>query len=62
LIYNLWLSGIGLLLMLGSMFGWSLEPATDPDAGHDGHGDHQDPDITDSDGGDNNTAEEAPVG
>jgi len=62
LIYNLWLSGIGLLLMLGSMFGWSLEPATDPDAGHDGHGDHQDPDITDSDGSDNNTAEEAPVG
>jgi len=62
LIYNLWLSGIGLLLMLGSIFGWSLEPATDPDAGHDGHGDHQDPDITDSDGGDNNTAEEAPVG
>jgi cytochrome c oxidase subunit 1 len=62
LIYNLWLSGFGLLLMLGSMFGWSLEPATDPDAGHDGHGDHQDPDITDSDGSDNNTAEEAPVG
>jgi cytochrome c oxidase subunit 1 len=62
LIYNLWLSGIGLLLMLGSIFGWSLEPATDPDAGHDGHGDHQDPDITDSDGSDNNTAEEAPVG
>lgn len=62
LIYNLWLAGIGLLLMLGSMFGWSLEPATDPDAGHDEHGDHQDPDITDSDGSDNDTAEEAPVG
>ena len=62
LIYNLWLAGIGLLLMLGSMFGWSLEPATDPDAGHDEHGDHQDPDITDSNGSDNNTAEEAPVG
>ena len=62
LIYNLWLAGIGLLLMLGSMFGWSLEPATDPDAGHDEHGDDQDPDITDSDGSDNDTAEEAPVG
>lgn len=62
LIYNLWLSGIGLLLMLGSMFGWSLEPPTDPDAGHHGYGDHQDPDITDPDASDNNTAEEAPVG
>jgi hypothetical protein len=48
--------------MLGSMFGWSLEPPTDPDAGHDGYGDHQDPDITDPDASDNNTAEEAPVG
>jgi cytochrome c oxidase subunit 1 len=62
LIYNLWLSGIGLFLMLGSMFGWSLEPPTDPDAGHHGYGDHQDPDITDPDASDNNTAEEAPVG
>jgi cytochrome c oxidase subunit 1 len=62
LIYNLWLSGIGLLLMLGSIFGWSLEPPTDPDAGHDGYGDQQDPDITDPDASDNNTAEEAPVG
>jgi cytochrome c oxidase subunit 1 len=62
LIYNLWLSGIGLLLMLGSMYGWSLEPATDPDAGHDGHGEHQDPDTTEPDGSDNDTAEEAPVG
>ena len=62
LIYNLWLSGIGLLLMLGSIFGWSLEPATDPDAGHDGHGDHENPDITAPEGSDNDTAEEAPVG
>ena len=46
LIYNLWIAGIGLLLLVGSMFGWTLEPATDPDAGHghghDGHGDHDD--------------------
>ena len=38
LIYNLWLAGIGLVLMLGAMYGWSLEPATDPDAGHGDHG------------------------
>ena len=37
LIYNLWLAGIGLVLMLGAMYGWSLEPATDPDAGHGDH-------------------------
>ena len=41
LIYNLWIAGIGLLLLVGSMFGWTLEPATDPDAGHGhGHDDH----------------------
>ena len=32
------------------MFGWTLEPATDPDAGH-GHGDHGD-DHDDGHGGD----------
>ncbi len=62
LIYNLWLSGIGLLLMLGSIFGWSLEPATDPDAGHDGHRDGHDPDLNDPDGSDAEIVEEAPVG
>ena len=45
LIYTLWLAGIGLLLLVGAMYGWSLEPPTDPDAGHghgDGHHDHDD--------------------
>ena len=60
LIYNLWLSGIGLLLMLSAMFGWSLEPATDPDVGHNGHGD-DDSDTNDPDGG-TAVIEEAPVG
>ena len=65
LIYNLWVSGIGLVLLLGAMFGWSLEPATDPNAGHDDHGDDHDPDTNAPDGdegGDAEVAEEAPVG
>ena len=33
LIYNLWMVGIGLAVLLVSMYGWSLEPHTDPDAG-----------------------------
>ena len=68
LIYNLWLTGIGLVLLLGAMYGWSLEPATDPDAGHDDHGgDHGDdhgPEDHDPEGGneaESVTAEEAPV-
>jgi cytochrome c oxidase subunit 1 len=68
IIYNLWLAGFGLVFLLAAMYGWSLEPATDPDAGH-GHDDHGDDDP--SDGGDDaaaaaetDTAEtlEAPVG
>ena len=65
LIYNLWVSGIGLVLLLGAMFGWSLEPATDPNAGHDDHGDDHGPDTNTPDGdegGDAEVAEEAPVG
>lgn len=68
LIYNLWLTGIGLVLLLGAMYGWSLEPATDPDAGHDdhgdGHGDDHGPEDHDPEGSneaESVTAEEAPV-
>ena len=46
--------------MLSAMFGWSLEPATDPDVGHNGHGD-DDSDTNDPDGG-TAVIEEAPVG
>ncbi len=72
IIYNLWMAGIGLVLLLGSMFGWSLEPPTDPNAGHD-H-DHQDHDgdgdddaaaSSEADGDDAaeaDSTEEAPVG
>jgi len=50
------------VFLLGSMFGWSLEPATDPDAGHaDDHG--PDTHAPDGDEGDNvEIVEEAPVG
>ena len=64
LIYNLWLTGIGLVLLLGAMYGWSLEPATDPDAGHDDHGDDHGPEDHDPEGSneaESMTAEEAPV-
>ncbi|MCS5688305.1 MAG: cytochrome c oxidase subunit I [Actinomycetota bacterium] len=61
LIYNLWLSGIGLLLMLGAIFGWSLEPPTDPEAGHDAQGDDHHPDENDPNS-DSAIVEEAPVG
>ena len=61
LIYNLWISGIGLLLLLGAMYGWSLEPATDPDAGHGDHEGHG-PDDVDPPGDEGSElAEEAPV-
>ena len=62
LIYNLWISGIGLLLLLGAMYGWSLEPATDPDAGHGDHADEHGPDDDDSPGDEaSEITEEAPV-
>jgi hypothetical protein len=72
IIYNLWFSGVGLVLLVGAMYGWSLEPATDPDAGH-GHEDHGHEDHPSDDGGaaavasagngeDAPENEEAPVG
>ena len=66
LIYTLWLTGIGLFVLVAAIYGWSLEPHTDPDAGH-GHGD--DHDDHDGDHSDNlidlpkdESTEEAPVG
>jgi len=69
LIYTLWLTGIGLFVLVAAIYGWSLEPHTDPDAGH-GHGDdHDDHDDHDGDHSDNlidlpkdESTEEAPVG
>jgi hypothetical protein len=38
IIYSYWLAGIGGLLLVGSLYGWGLEPSVDPDAGHEeGH-------------------------
>ena len=34
IMYNLWICGVGLVLMVGGIYGWGLEPPTDPDAGH----------------------------
>ena len=43
------------------MYGWSLEPATDPDAGHGDHEEHG-PDDVDPPGDEGSElAEEAPV-
>lgn len=66
LIYTLWLTGIGLLVLVAAIYGWSLEPHTDPDAGH-GHGDdHGEPDGDQSENlidlPKDESTEEAPVG
>jgi cytochrome c oxidase subunit 1 len=38
IIFSYWLAGIGGLLLVGSLYGWGLEPSVDPDAGHEeGH-------------------------
>ena len=61
LIYNLWLAAAGLVLLVGAIYGWILEPADDPDAAghHDDHGDdddHGDPDSNGGPGGDGESA------
>jgi cytochrome c oxidase subunit 1 len=40
MLYTYWLCGLGGLMVVGGLFGWGLEPPTDPDAGH--HDDHHD--------------------
>ena len=69
LIYTLWLTGIGLLVLVAAIYGWSLEPHTDPDAGHAHGHDHADDDKPDGDDSENlidlpkdESTEEAPVG
>ena len=61
IIYNLAIAAVGMIVIIGSIYGWALEPATDPNGGHGhhdaGHGDDG------SDGGDAAAVtEEAPVG
>ena len=66
LIYTLWLTGIGLLVLVAAIYGWSLEPHTDPDAGHGHDDDHDEPDGDHSenliDSPKDESTEEAPVG
>jgi cytochrome c oxidase subunit 1 len=48
LIFNLWWAVPGVILIVAGIYGWVMEPATDPDAGH-GHDDHHgEPDEPDS--------------
>jgi len=63
-IYNLAFSAVGLIVVIGSIYGWILEPATDPEAGHGA--DHSDDgvepdDDTDADAIGTDSPEEAPV-
>ncbi len=54
LIYNLWWAVPGALLVIAGIYGWVMEPSTDPDAGHH-HDDHDD-----HDGDDDGAAAELP--
>jgi len=48
LIFNLWWALPGVILLIAGIYGWVLEPSTDPSAGH-GHGDDHHHDDDDSD-------------
>jgi cytochrome c oxidase subunit 1 len=44
LIYNLWFCVLGGVLVVAAIYGWIMEPSTDPDAGHEDHpADHDEP-------------------
>ena len=48
LIFNLWITGVGALLLLGGLYGWVFEPPDDPE-GH-AHDDHHEADPADDAG------------
>ena len=48
LIYNLWITGVGALVILGGLYGWVFEPPDDPEA--HAEGDHHDADPSDDSG------------
>ena len=48
LIFNLWITGVGALLILGGLYGWVFEPPDDPE-GH-AHDDHHEADPSDDAG------------
>ncbi len=44
LIFNLWITGVGALLILGGLYGWVFEPPDDPEGhAHDDHHEEADP-------------------
>jgi len=47
-IYNLAISAVGLIVIIGAIYGWILEPPTDPDDGHDHEGHEDSGDGTDA--------------
>ncbi|MCE2531070.1 MAG: cytochrome c oxidase subunit 4 [Acidimicrobiia bacterium] len=48
LIYNLWITGLGALVILGGLYAWVFEPPDDPEA--HAHDDHHDADPSDDSG------------
>jgi cytochrome c oxidase subunit 1 len=70
LIFNLWWALPGALVVIAGVYGWIMEPADDPDAGH-GHHEEPDPEPAaagelaggdGAEGADEQVTEEAPVG
>jgi cytochrome c oxidase subunit 1 len=69
LIYNLWFCAFGALFVIAGIYGWVMEPSTDPSDGHhadDDHADHDpsgdeasEPDAADAPSGDAAPTEEA---
>jgi cytochrome c oxidase subunit I len=60
IIYNLAIAAVGVIVIIGSIYGWALEPATDPNGGHGHHDDSHDDDGSDG-GSSAAVTEEAPV-
>ena len=60
IIYNLAIAAVGVIVIVGSIYGWALEPATDPNGGHGHHDDSHDDDGSDG-GSSAAVTEEAPV-
>lgn len=64
LIFNLWWALPGALITITAIFGWVLEPADDPEAGHEEHDAPEpamDPEATDESGGLSEGDSPAPV-
>jgi cytochrome c oxidase subunit 1 len=70
LIFNLWWALPGAVIVIAGVYGWIMEPADDPDAGHDHH-DEPEPEPAAAgelgegggvEGADEQVTEEAPVG